>query len=308
MAVETIKCRECGSAEVTEFKPGSYVCGHCEAVVKHMTPAVGAAPGCEIRACGVMAVGRCYSCGRAFCSSHKAHDRYDYDTRRSYFYTDWCRACQAEYDAPDQVAARKRAQDWKTEQRRAEHLHAVTRWETQVVQALATISHPAERAVRAVAELGFGPYDLTGTRRHGWPGAETQQLKCLLPSYSEFLIRDRDLADWFLGAVVGPATHKIEVETRGLLGGKKWQKNLGWLFDGGSAAPTPPSSRGGAAIAVLKDGALWYSHGGPDNLPDHHFNERALTEMFRLTKLAPSGLPPHPSGPGPRSPVDGWPP
>jgi hypothetical protein len=36
--IETIKCQECGSAEVTEFKPGTYVCGHCEAVFRHVDP------------------------------------------------------------------------------------------------------------------------------------------------------------------------------------------------------------------------------------------------------------------------------
>jgi DNA-directed RNA polymerase subunit RPC12/RpoP len=34
MPIETIKCQECGSADVTEFKPGSYVCSHCESVFK----------------------------------------------------------------------------------------------------------------------------------------------------------------------------------------------------------------------------------------------------------------------------------
>jgi len=36
MPAETIKCRECGSADVTEFKAGSYVCGHCEAILKRV--------------------------------------------------------------------------------------------------------------------------------------------------------------------------------------------------------------------------------------------------------------------------------
>ena len=36
MPIETIKCQECGSAEVTEFKSGTYVCGHCEAIFRHV--------------------------------------------------------------------------------------------------------------------------------------------------------------------------------------------------------------------------------------------------------------------------------
>ena len=69
MPVETIKCRECGSPEVTEFKSGSYVCGHCEAVFKYVRPA-GAVVGCEIDGCGVPPVGRCEECGRALCATH----------------------------------------------------------------------------------------------------------------------------------------------------------------------------------------------------------------------------------------------
>ena len=49
MPIEPIHCEACGSRDVTEFKPGSYVCGHCEAVFKHVTPASGAR-GCEIDA------------------------------------------------------------------------------------------------------------------------------------------------------------------------------------------------------------------------------------------------------------------
>jgi ribosomal protein L7/L12 len=73
MPVETIKCRECGSADVTEFKPGSYVCAHCEAIFKHVLSG-GTVVGCEIEGCGVTAIGRCQSCGHAFCATHQARD------------------------------------------------------------------------------------------------------------------------------------------------------------------------------------------------------------------------------------------
>jgi hypothetical protein len=73
MPIETIKCQECGSADVTEFKPGSYVCGHCEAIFKHVQPA-GLAVGCEVNGCGVLAVGRCRTCGCGYCPSHKRGD------------------------------------------------------------------------------------------------------------------------------------------------------------------------------------------------------------------------------------------
>ncbi len=70
MPVETIKCKECGSADVTEFKPGSYVCGHCEAVFKHLVPA-GTLDFCQVCEGGAIAsVGRCANCNRSGCIHH----------------------------------------------------------------------------------------------------------------------------------------------------------------------------------------------------------------------------------------------
>ena len=76
MPIETVKCQECGSADVTELKTGSYVCQHCESVFKWTKPG-GSASGpavCEVDDCGVLAVGRCGGCGRAFCADHQAND------------------------------------------------------------------------------------------------------------------------------------------------------------------------------------------------------------------------------------------
>lgn len=111
MPIETIKCQECGSADVTEFKPGTYVCGHCEAVFKHVT-ASGGGGGCQIDDCGVPAVGRCGRCRRRFCKSHQAVER-DYAagpvrTR----YTDFCEECRLAGLAAD---ARARAEKERTE-------------------------------------------------------------------------------------------------------------------------------------------------------------------------------------------------
>jgi hypothetical protein len=70
MSTETIKCRECGATDVVEFKPGSFVCRHCDATFKQVTSA-GIAAVCGIDSCGVLAVGRCHRCGRAFCATHQ---------------------------------------------------------------------------------------------------------------------------------------------------------------------------------------------------------------------------------------------
>jgi len=54
------------------------------------------AAGCEFNCCGVLAIGRCGSCGRAFCRSH-AHGYYDCsaceeEARRSYHRAELTRA------------------------------------------------------------------------------------------------------------------------------------------------------------------------------------------------------------------------
>jgi len=69
MPLETMKCQECGSADVTEFKPGTYVCGHCEVVFKYVDPcAVKASP--TFCACGNQIQFRCQICRTALLCAH----------------------------------------------------------------------------------------------------------------------------------------------------------------------------------------------------------------------------------------------
>ena len=68
MPIETIKCKECGSSDVTEFKSGSYVCGHCEAIFKHIDPSrvtVTTAP--EFCRCGNPVTVQCTRCSATMC-------------------------------------------------------------------------------------------------------------------------------------------------------------------------------------------------------------------------------------------------
>lgn len=68
MAIESIKCNECGSVEVTEFKHATYICGHCETVFKWSSGAAFFAP--ESCNCGKSAAGRCKSCEKPICDYH----------------------------------------------------------------------------------------------------------------------------------------------------------------------------------------------------------------------------------------------
>jgi hypothetical protein len=72
MPVETIKCQECGSSDVLALKTGGFVCSHCDAIFDRVIPfGLSGAVGCQIDRCGVTSVGRCLSCGRAFCRTHQ---------------------------------------------------------------------------------------------------------------------------------------------------------------------------------------------------------------------------------------------
>jgi hypothetical protein len=96
MPVETIKCQECGSADVNEFKAGSFVCQHCEATFKHIHSG-GAQVTCAIDGCGVSAIGRCRQCGRGFCATHQARDYiyYSGNPHVARSFTDWCSSCMS---------------------------------------------------------------------------------------------------------------------------------------------------------------------------------------------------------------------
>ncbi len=88
MSFEEVKCQQCGSDQVFEFKPGSYVCGLCDTVFKGI-PKVDrhSARVCEVDECGVIAIGRCGDCGDAFCVTHRGLDNWGRG------YVDLCRMC-----------------------------------------------------------------------------------------------------------------------------------------------------------------------------------------------------------------------
>lgn len=121
MPVETIKCQECGSADVTEFKTGSYVCGHCEAVFKHV-PHAWTALGCQMDDCGVLAVGRCRVCKRAFCGTHQARD---YEGPSAGIpRSDVCMACAVEARRAAQARAARTAATTRGEDPRSRAIKA----------------------------------------------------------------------------------------------------------------------------------------------------------------------------------------
>lgn len=80
MAVEAIKCPNCGSAEVTEFKSGSYVCTHCEGTFKYVDPqqpTVTMRP--DFCRCGNIVRAQCGTCQSGICSQCTSDNRLDYE-------------------------------------------------------------------------------------------------------------------------------------------------------------------------------------------------------------------------------------
>jgi hypothetical protein len=73
MPLESIACTHCGSSEVTEFKPGTYACLHCEGVFKYADPTTLVVT--QEKAfcwCGNEIVRKCFFCGVGLCRYHDA--------------------------------------------------------------------------------------------------------------------------------------------------------------------------------------------------------------------------------------------
>jgi hypothetical protein len=69
MALDAIACTGCGSTDVSEYKPGSYVCGHCDSVFKYLDPSRVTVQRdfCE---CGAPIAFQCRACRTGICSGH----------------------------------------------------------------------------------------------------------------------------------------------------------------------------------------------------------------------------------------------
>jgi len=68
------RCDNCGSPDLDPFAERVLKCRYCGHLneVTIEPQGAGAAPGCEVDGCGVQAIGRCHTCGHAFCGSHQA--------------------------------------------------------------------------------------------------------------------------------------------------------------------------------------------------------------------------------------------
>jgi hypothetical protein len=85
MPLEAVACTGCGSADVSEYKPGSYVCQHCDTTFKYVDPSprVSATP--TFCGCGAPVAFRCQICGSTMMC--RACDAAGYATSHKYVTT-----------------------------------------------------------------------------------------------------------------------------------------------------------------------------------------------------------------------------
>ena len=151
MPVEAISCPKCGSPDATEFKPGSYVCGHCEAVFKHVD-AGRSSIGCGIDGCGVAAIGRCETCGTAFCGTHQARFRDGFGLSQPY--VDLSTSCQRKaHDA--ELESERALGEAEYHERYAEYLEKLAAYERLREAVIARLLAIDDPIARLAATFGY---------------------------------------------------------------------------------------------------------------------------------------------------------
>ena len=204
MSVETIKCQECGSADVTEFKSGSYVCTHCEATFKHVDPT-----GASSCSCGTFAVGRCAECHTPVCAHHSGM----FDGRR---------LCDAHLSTAQAAEAERRQQAHaqSTAETLANRIRAWDGWLDAARRALAESSDPSERVVRVVAALQGG--ELRSQRR--------DEPKVLPPLLLPDILQDAPATScwWDRNAVQAWFLRSVKSATRRARRGERPQDSVWW--------------------------------------------------------------------------------
>lgn len=134
MPLESLACPRCGSSDFQVVKSDTYFCNHCENVFKYVesdrpTGAVGCESVVNGQRCGVQAVGRCLTDGRAFCASHGTAGE--------------CSSCRLDRDAElASELARKRAEQ------QASDAASAAQKEKQAVQMKLVLQALRDRGIR----------------------------------------------------------------------------------------------------------------------------------------------------------------
>jgi hypothetical protein len=150
---------------------------------------------CEIDDCGVLAVGRCLSCGRAYCQTHEAYT------------SDWRRVGNVKRcSSCEKLAATERTDDAANAKYRDVLRRAQLAYEAEMVTALMAISHPTERLVRGIGQVRVQdryvrPFSGRGYWKHAKYEPSTPELQALCPDPPW---DDTQIASWFARTAVEP--------------------------------------------------------------------------------------------------------
>ncbi len=241
---------------------------------------------CEVDQCGVLAVGRCHCCRRAFCRSHQAiGSDAEFPATFRMLLVDRCASCESQL-----VTAKHTAATQERERSRA---------------SLASISDPLERVVTAIGRFGSvyqGPYE--GAKRTVSIQREElrEVIKAIWPAWNMNDINHNppwdgaEVARWFAlraqNAGVGPdASAQWVTWPRGLLGKQKRQTGPAepaWRFPQGSTVFYGDEPNVDAF--VFMDGRFMPSaanHPSPDSYHARgNLSAVALADMAQLLGLA----------------------
>lgn len=285
MALETIKCQECGSAEVTEFKAGSYVCGHCEAIFKRVNSFGLANELCE---CGAFATGHCRECDSPICNAHarRWEDRL------------LCTSCFARpYAEAEQARVNREKAEADREQAEAE------RKERQRQAVLAAIQRDADRIEALFIAVRF--FHTEGGSKY----ANEEHIMSLLPDvFPEVSPDDRfigninslDIGSWFVSraneAHLKPDSTFVETwsQKRPMRGyvDQSTGPQLAWRLPGGSKVKGGDVSAnlyGECDAYVLTDGRIVY-YGWRQHVSSAELNGSGLLFMALQLELTLPGL------------------
>jgi hypothetical protein len=286
MPVETIKCQECGSADVTEFKVDTYVCGHCEAVFKHVDPL--SVSSCS---CGTFAIGRCAICHMPVCAQHSEM-------------LDGQRLCmehaEGRHAAGRVAAAQRREEAEQTDH--ARHEQERQAWLVVCHNLLAEID-PVAAHVMAVREAtaleGYQPKsEVAEVRSEQLPyhlegiSLNYTLLNRLVPDQSSPDLWDDDAVQaWFHRAVKAP-TRKLGYGSKPLFGGRRRLVD-GWLLHSGW---TKDHDKAFGLVVIVSGGRRLFVERSDVNVlelcDDARLNAYALCQMADMAELP--RLPPPP--------------
>lgn len=165
---------------------------------------------CEIEGCGVLARGRCASCGRVFCSSHQAKPRHSFSLAAAIAPSDLCLVCDQshEHDRTREFRRYQAGLRWVEFQAREDYIRCGVKPQVKVSYSeLAEAPHsrwpPKRRSKFSTRVIGsFPAWDLgEGRWRYSDPDSHIERV---------VLLADRDVLEMLRARPTSPLSNRFE--------------------------------------------------------------------------------------------------